>query len=78
LLQTSERSFESKQSFVKLTVSHIYLPFSIGPRHFSEPDLPSPTTPTHRLQPLANAPDTPDGPVLNKPDVTDHVVVQVS
>ncbi|XP_028412719.1 armadillo repeat-containing protein 2-like [Dendronephthya gigantea] len=49
--------------------------FSIGPRHFVEPDLPSPTTLTNRLQPLANAPDAPDGP-LYKPD-EDHVVVQI-
>ena len=50
--------------------------FSIGPRHFAEPDLPSPTTPTHRLQPLSNAPDIPDSPIRDESDVADHVVIQ--
>ena len=70
-------SVDSVRQFIEKLITKNVLRFSIGPRHFSDPDdLPSPTT-ANRLQPLANTPDIPDGPILNKSDVTEHVILQV-
>ena len=44
--------------------------------NFTEPDLPSPTTPLNRLQPLLYSPDVVDGE--EQPDEADHVLVHVS
>ena len=51
---------------------------SIGPCNFGETNVPSPTTPSNRLEPLDHSPDVPDGKEGEQTDITNHIVFQVS